>query len=141
MAITFPVYQQSVALAVQSAASGAETTAANAVQLRHSAAAADTIASGAIVGLAIKHTSHAGGGGEKITIRLYRANDGSNLSDLCYEADATFVANNDQGYADVSLPIPFFSGIWATTASTGAGYTGAQETVEIKLDSLAIAGH
>jgi len=140
MAITFPVYQQSIALAVQSAGSGVETTAANAVQLRHSAAAVDTITSGAVVGLAVKHTSNAGAS-EKVTIRLYRANSGSALSDLCLETDVTFLANNDMGYVDVSLPIPFFGGIWATTESTGAGYTGAQETVEIKLDSLAIAGH
>lgn len=136
MAITYPAYKPTAARAVETAGAGAETAAG--VALLHSSVVTDTITSGALVGLALKHTTNAGAT-EKVIVRIYR---GSAKTDLVMETEISFVGANDQAYIQPDLPIPFFAGLFATTSSAAAdGGTGAVESVEIKPDVLGIAGN
>ena len=139
MALTFPVYQPTYSHSVISASGGAEGGQgnANAKQMTHTSVATDVIGPGALVGLALKHTTNAGAS-EKVIVRIYRSSD---KSDLIFESEITFTSANDMAYVQPDLPIPFFSGIWATVQANHSGGTSAQETVLIKPDVMAIAGN
>jgi hypothetical protein len=136
MAITIPAYQPTTGILVTSASSGNETT--TAVQMQHTSTANNFINAGALVGASLKHTTNAGGT-EKVIVRFYRASD---KTDLIVETEVSFNGANDLAYIQPDLPIPFFSGLWATTSSISAdGGTGNVEEVNIKPDVMAIAGN
>jgi hypothetical protein len=136
MALTIPVYQPTVGIDVTTAGSGAET--ATGVQMQHTSTANNFINAGALVGASLKHTTNAGGT-EKVIVRFYRA---STPADLILETEVSFSGANDLAYIQPDLPIPFFSGLFATTSSaTADGGTGNVETVNIKPDVMAIAGN
>tara|TARA_B100001250_G_C19815958_1_gene798419 strand:- start:4656 stop:5069 length:414 start_codon:yes stop_codon:yes gene_type:complete len=136
MAITIPAYQPTTGILVTTASSGNETAAG--VQMQHTSTANNFINAGALVGASLKHTTNAGAT-EKVIVRFYRAAD---KTDLIVETEVSFNGANDLAYIQPDLPIPFFSGLWATTSSAaGDGGTGAVESVNIKPDVMAIAGN
>ena len=130
MAITLPVYQPTVATNVATDGSGNEGTS---IQLQHTATAGDFIQRGAFVGLSL-HLTNYSSSTETMTVRVYRASD---KTDLILETDVSFASANDRAYLQPDLPIPFFSGIWATLEDDGS----LNRTVAMKPDVMAIAGN